>query len=83
MHSVAASSPARAKKYWSKARMESATAVTGSAASAPPSLVRPATIPNPVRFNGVRTVGALFFRTGKKPHFCTASVVDSSPAMSS
>jgi hypothetical protein len=30
-----------------------------------------------VHFNGVRTVGALFYTTGSKAHFCTASVVDS------
>ncbi|HEY2519095.1 MAG TPA: trypsin-like serine protease [Streptosporangiaceae bacterium] len=28
-------------------------------------------------FNGVPTVGALFFTTGTQEHFCTASVVDS------
>jgi V8-like Glu-specific endopeptidase len=33
--------------------------------------------PNPVYFNGVPTVGALFFTTGTQAHFCTASVVDS------
>ena len=28
-------------------------------------------------FNGVPTVGALFFTTGTQAHFCTASVVNS------
>jgi V8-like Glu-specific endopeptidase len=72
-HSVAASAQAGAAHYWTKARMESATglgsAVKDTSASA--------TIPNPVYFNGVPTVGALFFTTGTDSHFCTASVVDS------
>jgi V8-like Glu-specific endopeptidase len=33
--------------------------------------------PNPTYFNGVPTVGALFFTNGTQAHFCTASVVDS------
>ena len=33
--------------------------------------------PNAVTFNGVPTVGALFFTTGSGRHYCTASVVDS------
>jgi V8-like Glu-specific endopeptidase len=33
--------------------------------------------PNPVYLDGVPTVGALFYTTGTKTHFCTASVVDS------
>ena len=37
----------------------------------------PPGIPNPTYFNGVPTVGALFFTTGTQAHFCTASVVDS------
>ena len=34
-------------------------------------------IPNPTFFNGVPTVGALFFTIGTHAHFCTASVVNS------
>jgi len=37
----------------------------------------PPGIPNPTYFNGVPTVGALFYTTGTQAHFCTASVVDS------
>ena len=40
----------------------------------------PPGIPNPTYFNGVPTVGALFFTTGTQAHFCTASVVDSAPS---
>jgi V8-like Glu-specific endopeptidase len=34
---------------------------------------------SPTHFAGVPTVGALFFTTGTKQHFCTASVVISKP----
>jgi hypothetical protein len=37
----------------------------------------PPGIPSPTYFDGVPTVGALFFTTGTQAHFCTASVVDS------
>jgi V8-like Glu-specific endopeptidase len=71
-HSVAASAQAGAARYWTKARMESATGLGSATKSA-----AAAAIPNPVYFNGVPTVGALFFTTGSDSHFCTASVVDS------
>jgi len=77
VHSVAASAQAHAEGYWSKARMESATPVAEGASPARPARAKPLTIPNPVHFDGLRTVGALFFTTGKQPHFCTASVVGS------
>ncbi len=40
---------------------------------------QPPGIPSPTHFAGVPTVGALFFTTGTKQHFCTASVVISKP----
>lgn len=55
--------------YWTRARMESAAPVGGTSSAT--------AIPNPVHFDGVPTVGALFFTTGTQAHFCTASVVDS------
>jgi V8-like Glu-specific endopeptidase len=73
VHAVTASAQAKASGYWTKARMESATPGTRDGVSG----ARPAAIPSPVHFAGVPTVGALFFTTGKKTHFCTASVVDS------
>jgi V8-like Glu-specific endopeptidase len=78
VHAVTASAQAKVGGFWTQARMESAT--PGARGDAPGALspARPATIPNPVHFAGVPTVGALFFTTGKKSHFCTASVVDSS-----
>ena len=54
--------------YWTPARMASATPVTSPS---------PPGTPSPTYSDGVPTVGALFFTTGKKSHFCTASVVDS------
>lgn len=68
-----------ARSFWTTSRMESATpagqaAPKGAQAS---TAEPPPGIPNPTYFNGVRTVGALFFTTGSHAHFCTASVVDS------
>jgi V8-like Glu-specific endopeptidase len=78
IHSIARSAQSSTMKFWTRVRMESATPVdagpltTGSSTPEPPP-----GIPSPVHFNGVRTVGALFFTTGSQEHFCTASVVDS------
>jgi V8-like Glu-specific endopeptidase len=75
--STAAQQAARA--FWTPARMAAATPVVnlkgitaGPAASPPPGT------PTARPFNGVRTVGALFFTNGSSLHFCTASAVDSS-----
>jgi V8-like Glu-specific endopeptidase len=62
--------------------MDSATPLAGQAVpkSVPASTPQPPPgIPNPTYFNGVRTVGALFFTEGSAQveHFCTASVIDS------
>ena len=62
----------------------SAASALGGGASSPGKMTAnadsqnpPPGIPNPVYFNGVPTVGALFFTTGAQNHFCTASVTDS------
>jgi V8-like Glu-specific endopeptidase len=73
MHTVGKGAQAAARAFWTEARMASATPIGAKSASGGP----PPGIPNPIHFNGVRTVGALFFTTGTKAHFCTASVVDS------
>jgi V8-like Glu-specific endopeptidase len=78
VHTVTASAQARADGYWTKARMESATPVTEGGAPSARSSSGSVTIPNPIHFDGVPTVGALFFTAGTKSHFCTASVVNSS-----
>jgi V8-like Glu-specific endopeptidase len=72
IHSIASSAQTSTAKFWTRARMESAaSAGSGDTAGPPPGT------PNPVHFNGVPTVGALFYTTGSQEHFCTASVVDS------
>jgi V8-like Glu-specific endopeptidase len=65
--------------FWTPARMAAATPVlkpltplvAGPASGPPPG------IPTGKLFNGVPTVGALFFAVKNSPHFCTASVVSS------
>jgi V8-like Glu-specific endopeptidase len=54
--------------YWTPARMAAATPL-GS--STPAVKAR--------SFSGLRSVGALFYTTGGKAHFCTASIVNSAP----
>lgn len=84
VHNVSGTARSAAVKFWTKARMDSATpvraALTRPAAAAPQDTSTaspPPGTPDPVHFDGVRTVGALFFTTGSQAHFCTASVVDS------
>jgi V8-like Glu-specific endopeptidase len=76
--STAAQQAARA--FWTPARMAAATPVVnpngviaGPAASPPPGT------PTARLFNGVPTVGALFFTRGSSAHYCTASVISSRP----
>ena len=78
VHSVGASARAAASGFWTAARMRSATP-EGTATPASPQAdpTPPPGTPDSVYFNGVPTVGALFFTTGTQEHFCTASVVDS------
>jgi V8-like Glu-specific endopeptidase len=85
-HPVAASAQSAAQGFWTAARMRSATPAGQSAASSPAATPQasptasptpPPGTPDPVYFNGVPTVGALFFTTGTQAHFCTASVVQS------
>jgi len=90
VHAVGTAAQSAAGTYWTPARMASATPVTPP--RAPASALAPSSepehaaastpqpppgTPDPTYFNGVPTVGALFFTTGSQAHFCTASVVDS------
>jgi V8-like Glu-specific endopeptidase len=78
IHSVAKSAQSSTMQFWTRTRMESAIPVGAGSLTAGTSTTEPPPgIPNPIHFNGVRTVGALFFTTGSQTHFCTASVVDS------
>lgn len=60
-----------ARGYWTRARMAAATVAgtTGRGSGAPPGT------PTATTFDGAPTVGALFFTTGGRAHFCTASAV--------
>ncbi len=64
------------RTFWTPSRMAAATPalseVMAGRAAGPPRGTPTATL-----FNGVPTVGALFYTTGTAKHFCTASVVDS------
>jgi V8-like Glu-specific endopeptidase len=67
-----------AASYWTASAMSQASGVTSASVKSAAVPTPPASIPNPTYFNGVRTVGALFFTTGGgQDHFCTASVVNS------
>lgn len=62
--------------YWTTDRMgDAATAVTETQAA--PAASAPKGTPSATRFSGSPTTGALFYTTGGKAHFCSASVVDS------
>jgi Trypsin len=54
-----------------------ATPGAATPGAATPGATEPPGVPNPVYFNGVPTVGALFSTTGSQKHFCTASAVQS------
>jgi V8-like Glu-specific endopeptidase len=86
VHSVGASAQAATARFWTVARMKGATQVgaTSTATASGQVTAGPQADPSPppgtpdsVHFDGVPTVGALFFTTGTQAHFCTASVVDS------
>src|SRR5262245_4770445 len=67
-----------AAAFWTPARLAAATPLPTTPAAGGP-VGPPPGIPSPTHFAGVPTVGALFFTTGTKQHFCTASVVSSKP----
>jgi V8-like Glu-specific endopeptidase len=81
VRSVGSAAQGVTSRYWTAARLRSATsagtASPHSAASPQADPTPPPGTPDSVYFNGVPTVGALFFTTGTQAHFCTASVVDS------
>ena len=82
VQSVSGSERAATLRFWTRSRMKSAVpaapAGVRGATAAPSSDALPSSaIPNPVLFDGVPTVGALFYTTGTQLHFCTASVVKS------
>lgn len=76
-YTFAASAQSAAASYWTPGAIANATGVAPAGPRSADAVSPPPGIPDPVYFNGVRTVGALFFTTGTENHFCTASVVDS------
>jgi V8-like Glu-specific endopeptidase len=76
VHQISATDQRATLAYWTKARMLAAAprAVPQFASSA---LKPPPGIPTATVFAGVPTVGALFYTTGGRAHYCTASVVHS------
>jgi V8-like Glu-specific endopeptidase len=74
--STAAQQTARA--FWTPARMAAATPVVNlNGVIAGPAVSPPRGTPTARLFNGVPTVGAVFFTSGSSAHYCTASVVGS------
>jgi V8-like Glu-specific endopeptidase len=67
-----------ARAFWTPARMAAATPVPNRGGIvAGPAVSPPPGIPTARLFNGVRTVGALFFTSQGSAHYCTAAVVNS------
>jgi V8-like Glu-specific endopeptidase len=77
-HGISAVAQRGTLAFWTPARMRQAATVP-QATRSPAGVTAPKGIPTAVHFNGVPTTGALFYTTGGKEHFCTASVVDSGP----
>jgi hypothetical protein len=66
--------------HWTPRGMRTATALSPARPAhsrAVPDVTAPRGTPRAVSFTGSPTTGALFYTTGGKNHFCTASVVDS------
>jgi V8-like Glu-specific endopeptidase len=75
VHGIGRVAQGAARTFWTASRMATATSAPAegkTGTSSPP----PGT-PHAATFDGVPTVGALFYTTGSGRHFCTASVVDS------
>jgi V8-like Glu-specific endopeptidase len=87
---VSAAAQRSAIAFWTPPRMTAATGATGATGAGhaaragitpdvPEALIAPRGTPTAAKFTGVATVGVLFYTTGSKNHFCTASVIDSTP----
>ena len=84
VHTIGATAQAAARTFWTSSRMASATPPQGpvkanAATIGQPSGPPPGT-PTATLFDGVPTVGALFWANGSGAHYCTASVVKSANA---
>jgi V8-like Glu-specific endopeptidase len=76
VHAVSPAAQRATRAFWTSSRMAAAVPAQGDV-QAVPSIGPPPGTPTATHFDGVATVGALFFTTGTQQHFCTASVVDS------
>ena len=63
--------------HWTLRRMRTATALSPVPGRLLAAVTAPKGIPRAVPFTGSPTTGALFYTTGGRNHFCSASVVDS------
>ena len=76
-YQVSAAAQGGALVYWTARRMLATAEAEAAGATAPETVTAPKGTPKAVKFNGSPTTGALFFTTGGKAHFCSASVVRS------
>src|SRR5579859_2370604 len=78
-HTYSASARVAASSHWTRSAMSAAAGLAAHGTQHADPTGPPPGTPNPVSFNGIRTVGALFFTSGgqQQNHFCTASVVRS------
>jgi V8-like Glu-specific endopeptidase len=79
VHTFSLAAQQATRAFWTPSRLATATPEEGgikpNATPGPP----PGT-PTATKFSGVPTVGTLFYTTGTRRHFCTASVVNSAAA---
>ena len=73
-HQVSEAAQDKALSYWTAQRMLAAATASGTKAAG---TAAPKGIPTATKFTGSPPTGALFYTTGGKAHYCSASVVDS------
>jgi V8-like Glu-specific endopeptidase len=78
VHTVSPAAQQATRAFWTPSRLATATPEQGIKSNTTPG--PPPGTPTATKFSGVPTVGALFFTTGTRKHFCTASVVNSPTA---
>jgi V8-like Glu-specific endopeptidase len=76
VHRLSAATQQATRAFWTPSRVITATPERG-VVNSPATPAPPPGTPTATLFNGVPTVGTLFFTTGTQQHFCTASVVNS------
>jgi V8-like Glu-specific endopeptidase len=76
VHTVGAAAQRAARAFWTPSRMAAASPVPAQF-RAGRAVGPPRGTPTAKHFNGVSTVGALFFTAKSAAHYCTGSVVDS------